>query len=667
MKTPTTLDLAAENAELRARLARAEETLQAIRNGQADAMVQLNRELEERVRRGTAELQAVFDAAPIGLAIAEDPEGLHIRGNPALEKMFGLARGSELSRRAPPPSEHYRCLQNERELPVDQLPMQRAARGETVTGLVMHILRPDGQTVTVYSNATPLFDEQGRPRGAVGAFLDITERKAAEARLQTDLVALTRMHALSGRLLEAGGLQPLLQEVMDAAVAIAGAERGTLQLLEGESLRIVAHHGHQPPFLEFFAAAENRSSVCGEALRRGERVTVPDVESSPIFAGTASLAVLREAGVRAVLSTPLASRARKLLGILTIQWPIPYAPDEHDLWRLDLLARQAADMIERTQAELALARQREELQLILDSAPALIFYKDRENHFLRVNRAFAESMGMPKEQLEGRSLFDLYPREQAEAFWRDDQEVLASGRAKTGIVEPMQTPAGERWVQTGKVPCRDAQGNLIGVIGFALDITERKRAEEALRESELRYRAIGESIDYGVWVCAPDGRNIYASSSFLQLVGLTQEQCSNFGWGDVLHPDDAARTIAAWKECVRTGGFWDIEHRFRGVDGKYHPVLARGVPVRNDRGEVICWAGINLDIHRVKEAEEEIRRRVEELRATNTELVRFNQAMVGRELRMIELKQEVNALCAQVGQPPRYGPQLDDKAPRPKQ
>jgi PAS domain S-box-containing protein len=136
---------------------------------------------------------------------------------------------------------------------------------------------------------------------------------------------------------------------------------------------------------------------------------------------------------------------------------------------------------------------------------------------------------------------------------------------------------------------------------------ERKRGEEALRESEKVRLAIGESIDYGVWVRAPDGRNTYASESFLKLVGLTQEQCSNFGWRDVLHPDDAERTIAAWKECARTEGRWDIEHRFRGVDGEWHPVLARGVPVRDEQGRVTCWAGINLDISVQKRAEENLR------------------------------------------------------------
>lgn len=171
---------------------------------------------------------------------------------------------------------------------------------------------------------------------------------------------------------------------------------------------------------------------------------------------------------------------------------------------------------------------------------------------------------------------------------------------------------GEIWVEGHSMPVRESDGSTIWH-GYVQDVTARKRAEEALQESAAIYRAIGESIDYGVWVCAPDGRNTYASDSFLRLVGLTQEQCSNFGWGAVLHPDDAERTIAAWKECTRTGGVWDIEHRFRRAkDGQYHAILARGVPVKNARGEIVCWAGINLDISRLKQTEEALRRSLEE-------------------------------------------------------
>ena len=140
-----------------------------------------------------------------------------------------------------------------------------------------------------------------------------------------------------------------------------------------------------------------------------------------------------------------------------------------------------------------------------------------------------------------------------------------------------------------------------------------------LRASERLYRGIGESIEYGVWVCDAAGRNLYASESFLRLVGLTQEECSSFGWSEVLHPDDVAETLSAWQDCVRDGTHWDREHRFRGVDGKWHPILARGVPVRNERGEITAWVGINLDISELKQVEDELRvadRRKDEFLAT---------------------------------------------------
>lgn len=143
--------------------------------------------------------------------------------------------------------------------------------------------------------------------------------------------------------------------------------------------------------------------------------------------------------------------------------------------------------------------------------------------------------------------------------------------------------------------------------------TERRRVTLALRDSERIYRAIGESIDYGIWLCTADGRNVYASASFLNLVGITQKECSEFGWGNVLHPDDAETTIAAWKACVRAGGNWDREHRFRGVDGKWHSVLARGVPVTDENGNLLCLAGINLDISRLKRVEQQLKQAFDDL------------------------------------------------------
>jgi PAS domain S-box-containing protein len=177
----------------------------------------------------------------------------------------------------------------------------------------------------------------------------------------------------------------------------------------------------------------------------------------------------------------------------------------------------------------------------------------------------------------------------------------------------------ERWMaRRGKVQL-DEGGRAIFISGVLIDITAQKVAEQALRSSEKLYRAIGESIDYGVWLCDPQGWNLYASESFLKLIGMTQEQFSNLGWGSLLHPDEAAGTVAAWLECARTGAVWYREHRMRGIDGLYHPILAQGVPIRGERGEVTGWAGISLDISRLKRTEEALRdadRRKDEFLAT---------------------------------------------------
>jgi PAS domain S-box-containing protein len=141
----------------------------------------------------------------------------------------------------------------------------------------------------------------------------------------------------------------------------------------------------------------------------------------------------------------------------------------------------------------------------------------------------------------------------------------------------------------------------------AANIVETAATQQALRESQRLYHAIGESIDYGVWTCDPQGRNTYVSPSFLRLVGMTQEECSGFGWTNALHPDQAAGTLKAWQECIKSGDSWDRQLRLRDVHGRYHTVLARGVPVKNDRGEIVAWSGINLDISRLKAVEKNLR------------------------------------------------------------
>ncbi len=142
---------------------------------------------------------------------------------------------------------------------------------------------------------------------------------------------------------------------------------------------------------------------------------------------------------------------------------------------------------------------------------------------------------------------------------------------------------------------------------YAQDITERTRSEEALRQSEQQYRIMGETLPYGVWLADANGEALYVSQSFLDLLEMTQEEQQQFGWTHRLPPEDVDLMMLKWMHCIRTGEPWDSEHRILGPDGKYHTVLTRGLPVRNENGEITCWVGINLDIDERKAMEEELR------------------------------------------------------------
>ncbi|MBC7812430.1 MAG: PAS domain-containing protein [Burkholderiales bacterium] len=143
---------------------------------------------------------------------------------------------------------------------------------------------------------------------------------------------------------------------------------------------------------------------------------------------------------------------------------------------------QEVEDLKRTEAEVR--RLLEEHQTIFDSTPIMFWYKDTDNRLLNVNAAAASLEGVPIASVKGKSAYELYPHEQALAFHEDDMEVIRSGKPKLNIIEQHTSPATNKvmWLQTGKVPYRDRSGNIIGVIAFAVDITEQKEAEEAMRK-----------------------------------------------------------------------------------------------------------------------------------------------------------------------------------------
>jgi len=127
-----------------------------------------------------------------------------------------------------------------------------------------------------------------------------------------------------------------------------------------------------------------------------------------------------------------------------------------------------------------------ELQIMLDSSPAMIFYKDKKNRYVRVNKLFADKIGMHFKNILGKTDFELFPK-QAEQHIKDDTEIVYTGKPKFGIIEHLETIYGMRWIIIDKIPYMDTDGNIKGIIGFALDITESKKAEEERKELEEQF------------------------------------------------------------------------------------------------------------------------------------------------------------------------------------
>jgi PAS domain S-box-containing protein len=138
---------------------------------------------------------------------------------------------------------------------------------------------------------------------------------------------------------------------------------------------------------------------------------------------------------------------------------------------------------------------------------------------------------------------------------------------------------------------------------------KRRQREGAisLAISQARQHALGEAVDYGIWASDIHGHPIYASPSLLKFTGITQQAFRRDGWRSALSPTDAKRIADVWRVCLKTEAKWELEHSLRGHDDKWHPVLARGVPVFDTAGVLSGWTGINLDISRLKETEERLK------------------------------------------------------------
>jgi len=228
------------------------------------------------------------------------------------------------------------------------------------------------------ARAMPVKDVSNRILRWFGTNTDITESKRVNDELlvlkndlASELMAMSRLHEFSTRLVASTDLQLLLEEVLNATMTLQDADFGTVQLYNPQirALEIVAHRGFQQNFLEYLSRVHDSSSACGRALEERERVIIEDVETDPRFEPHRPIAAL--AGFRAVQSTPLFSRSGEPLGMISTHFRQVHRPSERDLRLTDLYARPAAEMIDRKRREEALLDSELRLRLALEDRERL--------------------------------------------------------------------------------------------------------------------------------------------------------------------------------------------------------------------------------------------------------------------------------------------------------
>ena len=266
------------------------------------------------------------------------------------------------------------------------------------------------------------------------------------------------------------------------------SDAACLQMLDADnaSLRLLAWTNFHPDCVPFWErVAAGAGSTCSKALTDNQRVVVTDIEACEFMAGTQEQLEYRRAGVRGVQSTPLRSRTGRLLGMLSTHWRTPHTPTEDDFRFFDVLARQAADLIERTLAEEALRESEERFRLIANTAPVMIWMSGTDNEITYLNQTWLDYAGQPSDAAVEKLQASVLHPDEAERC-REVYEKAFEQRVPFQLEHRLRRRDGEyRWVVTAGVPRYNADGSFVGYIGTSVDITERKLAEGVLSSQKL--------------------------------------------------------------------------------------------------------------------------------------------------------------------------------------
>jgi hypothetical protein len=271
------------------------------------------------------------------------------------------------------------------------------------------------------------------------------------------------------------------------------------------------------------------------------------------------------------------------------------------------------DITEREQAEQQLRESHLLLQTVINNVPMRVFWKDRDLRYLGCNPPFARDAGKSSpEELLGKDDYQMGWSAQAGLYQADDRSVMYSGHAKLSYEEPQTTPDGATiWLQTAKVPLRNVANEIIGVVGVYDDITERKLAQDSLRQSQERLRLALSAARQEWFDVTMETGEVNVGPTYAQLLGYEPDEFETNldNWLAHVHPDDRPSLLALFADGHPTDQTVEVEYRRMTKSGDWIWFHAVGKVIERDaRGYPNRIAGINMDVTERKRAEEELAR-----------------------------------------------------------
>ena len=278
----------------------------------------------------------------------------------------------------------------------------------------------------------------------------------------------------------------------------------------------------------------------------------------------------------------------------------------------------AVDITERKHAEQARIESERRLDVLLEAAPVGIAYADTRGRLIRANAAH-------------RQIWGDYPEPDSMDTYRDWKGWWPAGTARAGQplqvrdwplarvllgedlaagvveIEPFGGAGTRRTVLIRAAAIRDRDGAMLGAVAANMDITAQVEAEQAMMESEAKFRLVADAIPQLAWSTDADGVNDYLNARWAAFTGMPLERIGRDGWGDIVHPDDLPALLAAWRSSLDSGKPYEIEHRLLHHSGEYRWMLNRALPLLDRKGKVTRWMGTLTDVHDKKAGEEELR------------------------------------------------------------